>query len=179
MAQQITGYFPEAIVDERKDFLAGAWQQAGWHDRLIVDFGLSNEFMRPVRTFRNFDVDPLIAIAGALSGVRSDEVAVLQVLFRSCRHSWAESVIRAVTDGMGGSFFADAPEMVKLAKEKLSRPLSAVVIRAAAKSATEGRAHTLVRGLYRALGQLAEPSSNELIPLNNDEYDDEDHESSQ
>jgi hypothetical protein len=176
IAQQITAYFPEAIVDERQDFLSQSWQHAGWHDQLIVDFGLSNEFMRPVRTFRNFGVDPLIAIAGALSDVRSGEVAVLQVLFQSCRHSWAESIVRAVTDGTGQSFFADAPEMVALAKEKISRPLSAVVIRAAAKSATEGRPQTLVRGLARALGQLAEPSSNELIPLTNDAYDDEDHE---
>lgn len=176
MAEQITAYFPEAVVDQRKDFLVQAWQQAAWHDRLVVDFGLSNEFMRPVRTIRNFSVDPLIAIAAVLSGVRSDEVAVLQVLFRSCRHSWADSIMRAVTDGTGGSFFADAPEMVALAKEKISRPLSAVVIRAAAKSATPGRAKTLVRGLAGALGQLAEPSSNELIPLTNDLYDDEEHE---
>lgn len=176
VAQQITAYFPEAIVDERRDFLAHAWQQAGWGDQLIVDFGLSNEFMRPVRIFRNFGVDPLIAIAGALSDVRSDEVAVLQVIFQSCRRSWAQSIMRAVTDGTGQSFFADAPEMVALAKEKISRPLSAVVIRAAAKSATEGRTGKLVRGLVRALGQLAEPSSNELIPLTNDGYKDEDHE---
>lgn len=176
IAQQITAYFPEAVVDERHGFLAQAWQQAGWHEQLIVDFGLSNEFMRPVRTFRNFGVDPLIAIGGALSDVCSGEVAVLQVLFQSCRHSWAESIMRAVTDGTGESFFADAPEMVKLAKEKIARPLSAVVIRAGAKSAKDGRAQTLVRGLFRALGQLAEPASNELIPLTNDAYDDEDHE---
>jgi hypothetical protein len=176
VAQQITAYFPEAIVDVRKDFLSQAWQQAGWHDRLVIDFGLSNEFMRPVRTFRNFGVDPLIAIAGALSDIRSGEVAVLQVLFQSCRHPWAASVMRAVTDGTGESFFADDPEMVKLAKEKISRPLSAVVIRTAAKSATAGRAEKLVHGLARALDQLAEPASNELIPLTNDEYDDEEHE---
>lgn len=85
VAQQVTAYFPEAVVDERDDHLAGAWQAAAWHDRLIVDFGLSYEFMRPLRTFRNFAVDPLIGVAGALSDVRSGEVAVLQVLFRSCR----------------------------------------------------------------------------------------------
>lgn len=176
VAQQVTAYFPEAVVDERHGFLSQAWEQAGWHDRLIVDFGLSNEFMRPVRTFRNFGVDPLIAIAGALSDVRAGEVAVLQVLFQSCRRSWSPCIMRAVTDGTGESFFADAPEMVALAKEKISRPLCAVVIRAAAKCAKEGRAQTLVRGLVRAVGQLAEPASNDLIPLTNDEYDDDDHE---
>ena len=176
IAQQINAYFPEAVVEERQGFLSHAWRHAGWHDQLVVDFGLSNEFMRPVRTFKNFGVDPLIAIAGALSDVRSGEAAVLQVLFQACHQSWSDSVMRAVTDGTGDSFFADAPEMVKLAKEKISRPLSAVVIRVGTKSATEGRAQILARGIARALGQLAEPSSNELIPLSNDEYDDEDHE---
>jgi len=176
VAQQVTAYFPEAVVDEREDHLAGAWQGAAWHDRLIVDFGLSYEFMRPLRTFRNFAVDPLIGVAGALSDVRSGEVAILQVLFRSCRHPWTQSIMRAVTDGAGESFFVDDPEMTKLAKEKVARPLSAVIIRAAAKSPTNGRAEKLVRGLARALAQLAEPASNELIPLTNDDYEDEDHE---
>lgn len=176
VAQQVTAYFPESVVEERHDFLTQAWQGAGWHDQLVVDFGLSNEFMRPVRTFRNFGVDPLIAIGGALSDVRAGEVAVLQVLFQACRHSWSPCMMRAVTDGEGGSFFADAPEMVTLTKEKTARPLCAVVIRAAAKCANEGRAQTLVGGLVRALGQLAEPASNDLIPLANDKYDDDDHE---
>lgn len=176
VAQQITAYFPEAIVDERKDYLARVWRAAGWHDQLIVDFGLSHEFMRPLRTFRNFGVDPLIAVVSALSDVRPGEVAVLQVLFRSCRHPWTQSVMRAVTDGTGESFFVDAPEMLGLTKEKVARPLTAVVIRVAAKSATEGRAEKLVRGVARALAQLAEPASNELIPLTNDDYDNDDHE---
>lgn len=176
VAQQITAYFPEAIVDERQDYLTRVWQEAGWHDQLVVDFGLSHEFMRPLRTFRNFAVDPLIAVTCALSDVRSGEIAVLQVLFRSCRHPWTQSVMRAVTDGTGESFFVDAPEMLGLTKEKVARPLTAVVIRVAAKSATEGRAEKLVRGVARALGQLAEPASNELIPLTNDDYDDDEHE---
>ncbi len=176
VSQQITAYFPEAVLDERSEYLTARWREAGWNERLIVDFGLSHEFMRPLRTFRTFAVDPLIAITGALSDVRPGEVAVLQVLFRACRHPWTQSIMRAVTDGTGESFFADAPEMVGLAKEKVAHPLSAAVVRAAAKSATNGRAEKLVRGIARALAHLADPASNELIPLTNDDYDDEDHE---
>ena len=176
VAQQINAYLPETAVEVRQDYLETAWREAGWHDTLIVDFGLSHEFMRPLRTFKNFTVDPLIGIAAALSDARSGEGVVLQVLFRSCRHPWTPNIRRAVTDGMGESFFADAPEMVGLAQDKVSRPLSAVIIRAGAKSTTLGRAETLVRGLGRALAQLAEPASNELIPLTNDDYDDRDHE---
>lgn len=173
--QAIAAYFPEAIIEEREDALVQAWEDGGGSQGLVVDLGLSNEFMRPVRTFRRFDVDPLIAIVAGLSDVRSGEVAALQVLFQSCRHSWTPCILRAVSDGTGHAFFADAPEMLPLSKEKTSRPLCAVVVRAAAKCESGQREADLVRGLMHALTQLAEPSSNEFIPLTNDEYDDDDH----
>ena len=72
---------------------------------VVIDFGLSNEFMRPLRESRNFDVDPLIGITGALSNIEVGEVGILQVLFQPAREPWAESIIRSVTDGEGKSFF--------------------------------------------------------------------------
>ncbi|MBX3024671.1 type IV secretion system DNA-binding domain-containing protein [bacterium] len=174
--QQVGAYFPDAIVEERCGFLDRAWRRAAWYEELLVDFGLSDEFMRPVKTFRNFSVDPLISLAGALGDTRSGEAAVLQVLFRSCQHPWSPSILRSVADGEGGSFFLDAPEMLPLAKQKISRPLTAVLIRAGAKSGVRGRAEKLMRGLARALGQFADPTSNGLIPLTNDNYAHEAHE---
>ena len=175
ISEQIAAYFPEAVVERRENVLRDVWGRAGW-DQVVVDFGLSNEFMRPVRSFRNFGVDPLIAIMGALSGVHSGEVAVLQVLFQSCRRAWSPCIMRAVTDGEGGSFFVDAPDMLSLAKEKISRPLCAAVIRIAARSGNDERSQALARALVRAVDQLANPASNDLIPLTNDGYDDEEHE---
>lgn len=173
--EQITAYFPEAIVEERNAVLQRAWEGAGWN-QVIIDFGLSNEFMRPLRSFRNFGVDPLIAVAGALSDIKLGEVGILQVLFQACRGAWSPCIMRAVTDGAGGSFFADAPDMVSLAKEKTSRPLCAAVIRVAARCGTEERTAALARSLVRAVDQLANPPSNDLIPLSNDAYDEQAHE---
>jgi hypothetical protein len=65
--------------------------------------------------------------------------------------------------------------MVKLAAEKISSPLFAAVIRVAAQSPKSARAWRIAEGLGKSLRQFADAASNELIPLTNDEYDDERH----
>ena len=99
-------------------------------DTAMVDFGLSNEFMRPVRTLASFDADPLAALGAALSDLERAEFGAVQVLFQPVTAPWVESVLRAVTDDRGGSFFVDAPEMLGLAREKVRSPLHAVAVRA-------------------------------------------------
>jgi len=171
--QQLKAYFPGAVVEERVNSLENAWDSL--KETLVVDFGLSQEFMRPLRTSRNFDTDPLIGAVGALENLQEGEVGLLQILFQTSRSPWAESIQRAVTDYGGRSFFADAPEMTRLAGEKIKKPFFGVVIRAAAQSPSEPRVWEIVKGLAGSLTQLASPNSNELIPLDNDSYDDDEH----
>src|SRR5207253_2080352 len=99
----------------------------------------------------------------------------LQVLLQRARYPWAESIVRAVTDWEGKPFFTDAPEMLALAKEKISRPLFASVIRVAARSRRHGRAWEIARLLGGALAQFSNPLGNELIPLSNEAYTEANH----
>ena len=101
---------------------------------MVVEFGLSEEFMLPLRVLRRFSVDPLTGIGAALSDLEAGEAGVLQVLLQPVRHPWAESIMRAVLDEQGSPFFLDAPEITALAKEKVSRPLFACVVREASIS---------------------------------------------
>jgi predicted DNA-binding transcriptional regulator AlpA len=173
LTQQLAAHFPESSVADHERFLAGCWDHR--KPSVIIDFGLSRECMIPLRTVRGFDIDPLIGIMGALSGLREDELGLLQVLFQATRSPWAESMVRAVTNAEGKSFFPDAPEMVGQAREKVAQPLYAVVLRVAAQSETKTRAWEIARALGGALTQFADPASNELIPLANDGYEDDDH----
>ncbi len=66
--------------------------------------------------------------------------------------------------------------MLSLARQKLERPLFAATVRIAAESAEPSRARELVRAMGAALTPLANPGSNELIPLSNREYDFDLHE---
>jgi hypothetical protein len=136
-----------------------------------VDFGLSKEFMMPLRSYERFDPDPLAGIIAAMGDLADNEVAAFQVLFGPVRHAWPESIVRAVTDAKGESFFADDPSMVKLAAQKISVPLFAAIIRVAAQSPRVKLAWRIVQGIGKSLQKFADPASNELMPLTNDEYD--------
>ncbi|MBI5434901.1 MAG: type IV secretory system conjugative DNA transfer family protein [Planctomycetes bacterium] len=172
--RMLDAFVPDATVEEVPHLLASAWEGAGG-ECVVVDFGLSREFMLPLDVPRSFGIDPLIALAGALDGLREGEVALYQVLFQRTADPWVESIERAVSDGDGGAFFADAPGVLALAKGKVSRPLFACVIRAGASAQSSQRAWDLVRHLGSALQQFASPAGNELIPLANDGYPDESH----
>jgi len=173
--QQYEAYFPEIALVETPEGLPSWWAGSAGDQVAIVDFGLSQEFTRPLRPIAGFEVDPLISVVGALNGVEEGELACLQILFRAVRNPWSGSILRAVTDNEGGAFFRDAPEMLSLARQKVARPLYAVVIRLAAKSASRQRAWDLVRSMSAGFGRLCDPPSNELIPLTNDEYSDAQH----
>lgn len=171
--QQLRAFFPDTTVVEEEGFLSSLWQRH--HPTVVVDFGLSQEFMRPLRTFRNYEIDPLVGIVGAMEHLEEGELALLQVLFQPAREPWPESILRAVSDPEGKPFFADAPEMLVLAKEKVKRPLLGAVIRVAGQSFSEGRAWEIVRALGSGLTLLTSPQSNELIPLDNDGYPESEH----
>jgi hypothetical protein len=173
--QQHEAYFPDIALVETTEGLPNWWMQVPHGYSAVVDFGLSQEFTRPLRPIAGFEVDPLIAVVGALTDVAEGELACLQILFRAVRHPWSSSILRAVTDNDGGAFFRDAPEMLPLARQKVARPLYAVVVRLAAKSGDHQRAWDLIRSMSAGFRRLCDPPSNELIPLTNDDYPDEVH----
>lgn len=175
LRQQLRSYFPECGIRSHHGFPASLWHRESDNESVIVDFGLSHEFVLPLRAYRSFDIDPLVAVAGALGELADDEVAVFQILFQEATAPWAESVLRAVTDNEGGAFFPDAPDMVARAREKVSRPLYAAVLRVAAQSPTPGRAWEIVRALGGALAQFSIPTGNALVPLENEGYPDDLH----
>src|SRR5438128_52701 len=176
LKQQLAAYFPEAVLTLKSGYLIERWNQQEENETVVIDFGLSREFMLPLKTFKDFNTDPLIGIAGALSELQEGELGLFQILFQVVRNPWPDNVMRAVMDWDGKPFFTDSPEMVPLARTKVASPLFAAVIRVAAQSPTDGRAWQIAKVLSATLTQFSHPSSNELIPLTNDEYNETDHE---
>jgi len=173
--EQLQAYFPEALLSESHGYLEALWDTTGANATVVVDFGLSKEFMRPLRSFERFDPDPLAGLIGAMSELTAGAVAVFQVLFAPVRHPWPESIMRAVTDNAGDSFFVDDPGIVKLAEEKISSPLFAAIIRVAAKSPKSKQAWRIAQAMSKSLRQFTAATSNELMPLANDGYPDTEH----
>jgi Type IV secretion-system coupling protein DNA-binding domain len=167
---QLTAYFPDAIVREGPATPNQIQRLDDGKESIAVGLGFSNEFMLPLATPRNLDHDPLIAIVGAFANVRQDEQGLLQVLFAPLTRPWTTSVLRAVSDSKGDSFFTDAPEMLSLARQKIAKPLFAVNIRLVAQSGSDDRTRQILLGLYGALSQFSNPVGNELITLSDDGY---------
>ncbi len=169
-------YFPETGIVEQAEPLPDLWRRADDAFGLVVEFGLSREFMLPLKTVRDFDVDPLISIVAALGDLRDDEIGIVQILLHATRNPWAPSVLRVVTDGDGDCFFSDAPEILSQASEKTAHPFFAAVVRVAARCPERDRSWSVVRALGGSLRQFTNPAGNELIPLSNDDYPDDLHE---
>lgn len=172
---QLEGHFPDCSFDDQTSVLKTLWNRMRRRRPVIVDFGLSQEFMIPLESISAFDPDPLTSIVGAMGRLREEEVAVFQVVFQPVRKPWAENAIRSVTNWEGKSVFEDQ-SMVRLAEEKLKSPLYAAVVRMAATTQDQRRSWQVVRGLGGALAQYSRVGGNELIPLTNQEYPYAEHE---
>jgi len=176
LRSQLAAYFPDGRFGEPEDsFLEHAWEDADGYGQ-IVDFGLSNEFMIPLATVSNLDLDPLISVVGSMNYLEQDEVGVFQILFQKVRSNWAAEIRDSVMLETGKPVFSDAPELVKLAAQKINAQLYGAVIRVAAKAYNPERLWQIVRGVSAGMSQLATPNSNELIPLSNEDYDRGHHE---
>ncbi len=173
LRQQLHAHFPEAILREEKNSPDGLLNRN--RPTVIIDFGLSEEFMRPLRAFGDFDPDPSIGTFAVMENLADGETGMVQILFQAVRHPWRDSIVRSVTDPDGDPFFLDAPEMTKLAHEKVKSELFAVVIRVVVQSYSDTRAWEIARSLASGLKAMGDPRSNELIPLDNEGYDGGDH----
>jgi hypothetical protein len=76
--EQLQAYFPEALVPERKGYLDALWDLTGAKGTAVVEYGLSKEFMRPLRSFDRFDPDPLAGLIGAMGELGKDDIALFQ-----------------------------------------------------------------------------------------------------
>lgn len=175
LQNQLRAYFPDATLYEESDFLVTEWAKTSGTS-LVVDFGLSHEFIIPLQTISNFTVDPLIGICGALADLRNGEVGLIQVLFQPTIYPWVKSAEYATLDFDGKSVFPNAPELAHFLKEKTKYPLYAALIRIAAKSWSSERVWQIAKRLGGSLATLNSATGNELIPLSNDAYDDFIHE---
>jgi len=165
---QLKAYFPSSscivTVDALTSFFSGESYYA------TSNLGLAEEFMRPIATAKGFDDDPYIGLFGMLDQLEEDEQCVFQILFSGVVNSWSKSIVQSVTSSDGTSFFIDAPEMVKLAQEKVAHPLFGVTISVCVKSSNDNRATYLCNSICFAIKQLSKSDTNSLVQLSNNYY---------
>ena len=160
---QLKAAVPGAIILSARETLTERWDQVSGGSSAALECGLASEFMVPL-AYRASD-EPLLPVIAALSEIGESDLGLVQVLFEPARNPWAASILRAVVTDRGEPFFADAPEVTSLAKEKVSSPLFAVLLRVAGRAAHSSGAWEVVRRVCGALANFGSPLSNEFMPL--------------
>lgn len=159
--RQISAHFPDLVIHETEHRLAEAWGGTG-SSFAVAEFGLAREFMLPLAGAKT---DIFLGLVAAMSALEAEEFALYQVLFEPVRNPWAESALAAVTDGGGGSFFSNRPDLLPEARAKVQRPLYSVAARIVTSAGDGERAWSILGPLVTAMSGLAKPGGNYLVPL--------------
>ena len=168
----LNSYFPEAFVSIGHDALEAGWQSAT--HRMVVDFGLSDEFFLPLAC--DDQREPYLSLIPALASAANRELVAIQVSFQRCRNAWAPAVREVVGESESDCLFSDAPHFARLAKQKTATPLFAVTLRLGLAASDGTSLRNLGRAVMPFIKSFERPGSNELIPLDNDDYPDDAHE---
>ena len=164
---QIRAYFPAVIIQDIDSTHFGFDSS---RDVAIADFGVNDEFVRPIAISDNFSIDPLTSIIATMEYLQPNDTVVFQTIFKGITSPLAKDITYAVSDGAGGSFFADAPEMLPCAKDKIANPLFSVVMRIATQGNDNNRSQYLAQELARSITAISNSEYNKLISLSNEGY---------
>lgn len=170
---QAKAYFSDADYIEEEPFIFPFENDL---PLAICDFGLEQEFMRPIQSLKESVNDPLFNLLAALRNLPDEnDSVVFQCIFKGVGNPWAQSIINSVHDPYGKPFFSDAPEMTGLAEKKVSNVLFAVVMRLVVQSSSENRIRYLSEELIHGISYGSQSGYNRLIPLSNEGYAFDDH----
>lgn len=164
----LKSYFPDFTIIEDNTYLHLLPSDINFH---CVDFGLNEEFVRPIAILKNYTLDPLTGIIGILDSLKQDEWAGIQILFQGAVNHWSQSIMHSVTASDGKSFFQDMSDAPKLAQEKISSPLFGVTIRTF--SHEKENQYTIIENLSNVVIQGSKGMYNQLIALENYGYNGE------
>ncbi len=171
VTSQLRAFIPTITIRQSEPSLLKLWLDTKGSAVQALEFGLSREFMLPLRELRS-NPDPLTPIIGALAQTAAGDLAVIQVLFEEVRYPWAAHALEAVTSPDGKPFFFDAPQITSCAETKFSAPLYAVIIRTLVKTEDVNAADEMIRAVASALNQYGDPDRNALVPLAFDDLED-------
>lgn len=165
---QLKAFFPASNIQDISVFDLGFDLQRNVG---IIDFGLCNESMLPIKSVDNYSFDPLTSFIATLDNLQIGEIAMLQMTIKGVTAPFSYGMNVAVNDEQGGSFFADVPDLPNLCREKTAHPLFSSVIRIVAQSNKDHQTSNLAQELIRNISTISTNQNNSLIPLSNKGYE--------
>ena len=165
----IKAYFPEFTIVQNGAYLENILQAE--KPVFVTDFGLRQEFFQPLPISKNFKIDPLTGLFGALGSLQTNQQGGIQILFCGTVNPWSESIAHSVTMDDGSSFFADMKDSPKLALEKIASPLFGVCIRAFGQADTIEESQRVFESISYSLLNASVGNTNSLLSMPTEVYD--------
>ncbi|WP_367914603.1 type IV secretory system conjugative DNA transfer family protein [Leadbetterella sp. DM7] len=174
---QLKAFFPSLGIQQDTDYITQIIDFTSLIQ--ITDFGLAEEFMRPLAMSSGGNTDSYTSLFGVFEQLQAGQRITLQILFKHAVNDWTESIITSVSDeNSSSSFFIDAPEMPRLASEKVSSPILGVCVRLIAQATSEAEARAILSMAAASYVTASQSPHNhllelipELYPLENRMYD--------
>lgn len=124
---QIYAQYPNADISYVKDYTK---EKGTPYEDVYVTCGvieMEKDAIFPIKTFRNFDVDPLAAITGAMSDMGAGEKAWLQIIVRPVANYWqqkSKDYITSVKEGkdINGGFLEKLTALLRGVGKSLASP---------------------------------------------------------
>jgi hypothetical protein len=164
---QIQAFCPGATTLEMDSDLAGFINFE--HAIATVDYGLRDEFMRSIAS-KEASLDPFTGLFSVFEALEANEQVFVQVLFVPTVNEWRNSILHAVTINNEQPFFANAPEMLPMAREKIASPLFAVTVRAFTQAENLDAAFLLLEKISFTIAHATRSPGNTLAALTDQAY---------
>ena len=165
---QLQAYFPNISITESEDALYNIIQDN--RPYAVGNLGLAEEAIRPIATYQKHDIDSYTGLFGILEHLTEDQHVAIQILFQETQYNWAENILASVVTDTGDPFFANAPEMITLAKEKIEAPLLGVAVRVVAQDITVQASYNLSLDIAQALTTMSNSHFNRITALSCEKY---------
>lgn len=102
--EQIYAQYPSVQISEIEDF--SGQNEHNQSASLTAELRLASHDALPIKTFQNFEVDPLAAITATLAKFEEEEEAWIQLVMQPAARNWhrkSERYVSAVRNGSNGS----------------------------------------------------------------------------
>ncbi|XOU94597.1 MAG: type IV secretory system conjugative DNA transfer family protein [Candidatus Kerfeldbacteria bacterium] len=104
MEQHISAQYPDAQIEETEEFNLFSPQSK----IAATTLTFKKQYIFPIRTYRELDVDPLSSLTNVLSKIAPDEGAVIQYVARSAKAEWRNWGARVAKDIHNGRAVKEA-----------------------------------------------------------------------
>jgi hypothetical protein len=121
---QLYAQYPEINIKEIPDYFGASNFDHVWS----AELGLEKDDIIPIKTFQNFEVDPLAAVTAAMSKLSPTERLTAQILIKPADNSWRDQALKYIEKIRSGV----SPTTIL---KEVGKELSQVLSGAAAKPA--------------------------------------------